>query len=246
MNIKLEQVALTYGRQDILSDISVNIQKGEKICIIGPSGCGKTSLLNIISGFIQPSKGIVISDSPRISYVFQEDRLLPWKTVRENIRIVNPHASETELTKILDLVGLDGCGDHLPSQLSGGMRQRTSIARGFFFESDLLLMDEPLKSLDFCLRLELVDSIIDLTRESGKTLVYVTHELDEALMLGDRIIIIGGTPATISKEIVIETAQEDRIVNSNEMSSIRNRIIMELRGHHRQGIDDVEFGKLRV
>jgi len=232
MLINLNNVRLSYADHEVLGGISLRISRGEKICIIGPSGCGKTSLLNVISGVQKPTSGMAFNNYDRLSYVFQEDRLLPWKTVRENIRIVNPGAEDMEIRNIIRLVGLEGFENHLPSELSGGMRQRTSIARGFFFPAGLLLMDEPLKSLDYCLRMNLVENILQLTGETDRTLLYVTHEIDEALMLADRILVLTRCPAIVSEELQIHTPQTLRDLSDHEMTVNRNRIIRLLKGYH--------------
>ena len=241
--IKLKDVYLSYGEHEVLGGISMDISAGEKICIIGPSGCGKSSLLNVISGMRKQTSGMVVNNHNRLSFVFQEDRLLPWKTVRENIRIVSPAAGEEELAGIISMVGLEGFENHLPSELSGGMRQRTSIARGFLYSADLLIMDEPLKSLDYCLRMDLVESIVNLTLKTGRTLLYVTHEIDEALMLADRIIVLTRSPAKISRELYIKTPQVNRKLGSPETAEIRSRIIGLLKDHHKPSISHPEASK---
>ncbi len=228
MIVEFDNVSCVLGDRKIISSLSLKIKKEEKICIIGPSGCGKTSLLNLISGNIQPSEGSVIRNFKNLSCVFQEDRLLPWRTAAENISIVNPAASKDQLKEMISLVELSGFERHLPRQLSGGMRQRVSIARGFFYPAELLLMDEPLKSLDYSLRINLLYSILKLADNERRTLVYVTHEIDEALIIADRIIVLGKNPAAIKNEIILPEAQAERSLQSSKLISARNIIINAL------------------
>ncbi len=225
MIVKLENINLSFNERNIISDLSLNIDKEEIICIIGPSGCGKTTVLNLISGNLEPSNGSVYRNFNKVSYVFQEDRLLPWENAENNISIVNPGADRSELKKLIKLVDLEGFEKYKPDQLSGGMRQRISIARGFFYPAELLLMDEPLKSLDYSLRMNLLNSILSLIEYEKRTLIYVTHEIDEALILADRIIVLGKNPASILEEFRINKTQKQNNLQSPEMISVRNRII---------------------
>ncbi|MDC7127263.1 MAG: ABC transporter ATP-binding protein [Spirochaetales bacterium] len=225
MIIRINNIDFSFGELNIISELSLEVRKEETICIIGPSGCGKTTLLNLISGSLEPDSGNITRGYKRLGYVFQEDRLLPWKTVRENISIVSPESSKEELTEIIKLVDLEGFEEYKPGQLSGGMRQRVSIARGFYYPAELLLMDEPLKSLDYNLRMSLLDSIIRLANHERRSLLYVTHEIDEALLLADRIIVLGKQPAGIAREFTIRTPQTERNLQSQDLTLIRNLII---------------------
>lgn len=237
MIVELDEVSLVFEQNRVISKLSLEIEDEEIVCIIGPSGCGKTTLLNLISGSLAPSAGAVTRSADKLSYVFQEDRLLPWKNTEDNISIVNPDANIEELEQIIKLVNLEGFEKYLPRQLSGGMRQRVSIARGFFFPAELLLMDEPLKSLDYSLRMNLLHSILKLAEIEKRTLVYVTHEIDEALILADRIIVLSKSPATIAEEIRLNEPQEHRCLQSSKLMSARNRIISLLNEHQHRHLE---------
>ncbi|WP_304942693.1 ABC transporter ATP-binding protein [Vallitalea guaymasensis] len=223
--LKFNKIEKWFNDLCVLKDFSMDINREEIVCIIGPSGCGKSTLLNICSGILEPSKGTIINNSSNISYVFQEDRLLPWKNVYDNIHIVNSSSSRGQCMDLLKNVGLEGFEKHYPSQLSGGMRQRCSIARAFNFEADLLLMDEPLKSLDYTLRLNMIKYILNLWNNTKKNIIYVTHEIDEAILLGDKILVLSQRPSKVIKEFRINTPKGARKLNDQGLVEVRSQII---------------------
>lgn len=223
--LKFNKIEKWFSDLCVLKDFSMDINREEIVCIIGPSGCGKSTVLNICSGILEPSKGTIINNSSNISYVFQEDRLLPWKNVYDNVHIVNSSSSKEQCLDLLKNVGLDGFEKHYPSQLSGGMRQRCSIARAFNFDADLLLMDEPLKSLDYTLRLNMIKHILNLWNRTKKNIIYVTHEIDEAILLGDKILVLSQRPSKVIKEFRISTSKDKRKLNDVGLVEIRNQII---------------------
>lgn len=223
--LKFNKIEKWFNDLCVLKDFSMDINREEIVCIIGPSGCGKSTLLNICSGILEPSKGTIINNSTNISYVFQEDRLLPWKNVHDNIHIVNSSSSREKCMDLLKNVGLEGFEKHYPSQLSGGMRQRCSIARAFNFEADLLLMDEPLKSLDYTLRLNMIKYILNLWNNTKKNIIYVTHEIDEAILLGDKILVLSQRPSKVIKEFRINTPKGARKLNDQGLVEVRSQII---------------------
>ncbi|MCT4686210.1 ABC transporter ATP-binding protein [Vallitalea sp.] len=223
--LKFNKIEKWFNDLCVLKDFSMDINREEIVCIIGPSGCGKSTLLNICSGILEPSKGTIINNSSNISYVFQEDRLLPWKNVYDNIHIVNSSSSREQCMDLLKNVGLEGFEKHYPSQLSGGMRQRCSIARAFNFEADLLLMDEPLKSLDYTLRLNMIKYILNLWNNTKKNIIYVTHEIDEAILLGDKILVLSKRPSKVIKEFKINTPKGARKLNDAGLVEVRSQII---------------------
>ncbi|WIF95707.1 ABC transporter ATP-binding protein [Caminicella sporogenes] len=225
MILKMNKIEKNFGSTFVLKDFSLKVNKEEILCIIGPSGCGKSTILNIISGYLLPSRGEVINKSKSISYVFQEDRLLPWKTVYENIRIVNKKVSKDEIKALIEKVGLTGFENHYPLELSGGMRQRCSIARAFNYEADLLLMDEPFKSLDYNLRFHMIDQLIKLWEMKQNSIIFVTHEIDEALLLGDRIIVLSDKPTKVIAEFEIKISKRKRSLKDKILIKIRNNIV---------------------
>lgn len=194
-------------------------------CIVGPSGCGKTSILNILAGIIKLYEGISNTESNRISYIFQEDRLLPWETLYQNIRLVREEEDKEEIINLLEALELIDFKDKYPHQLSGGMRQRCSIARGFYYNSDLLLMDEPFKSLDYDLKLNLLNYLGGLWVKNKKTIIFVTHDIDEALLLGHEIVVLSKRPTVILDTYLIDTKLGNRDVNQKQHIIIRNKII---------------------
>ncbi|MTI58321.1 MAG: ABC transporter ATP-binding protein [Geosporobacter ferrireducens] len=223
--LKLEGVNKNYEEIRVLHNLNLTIEDKEITCILGPSGCGKSTLLNIMAGIIKPDAGSVKGDKKKVGYVFQEDRLLPWKTVYENIKIVNKKASDLKLKSLINIVGLNHFENKYPAQLSGGMRQRCSIARAFNFESEMLLMDEPFKSLDYDLRMNMVKSLIDIWHKWNNSIVFVTHEIDEALLLGNKIVVLTKNPCTVEEIININIPQRLRNLEDRELINIRTKLI---------------------
>ncbi|WP_072725049.1 ABC transporter ATP-binding protein [Tepidibacter thalassicus] len=225
MVLEMNKIEKTFGKLIVLKDFSLKVDKKEILCIIGPSGCGKSTMLNIISGYLTPSRGNLVNKSKNISYVFQEDRLLPWKTVYENIYIVNKKASKKQMKLLIEQVGLTGFEDHYPFELSGGMRQRCAIARAFNYEADLLLMDEPFKSLDYNLRFNMIENLLNLWKLKQNSIIFVTHEIDEALLLGDRILVLSNRPTKVIKEFKIEKLKRERSLRDEILMKIRSEIV---------------------
>ncbi len=230
MILTMNNVEKSFDGIQVLQDLSMHVNQEEIVCMIGPSGCGKSTLLNIISGLTGPSKGQVINNSSNISYCFQEDRLLPWKNVYENIDIVNQACDKKTCLDLIDKVGLKGFEGYYPQELSGGMRQRCSIARAFNYEADLLLMDEPFKSLDYTLRLDMIQHLLKLWESTKKSIVFVTHEIDEALLLGDRILLLTNRPTKVSEVFQIKKDKYKRRLTDYQLVKIRNEIVQLLQG----------------
>ena len=212
--LSFEGVSIHLGGRQILSPTSVSIARGEFVCVIGPSGCGKTTLLRAAAGFVTPSSGCVLRDGQRVTkpsreaaFVFQDygRALLPWRTVQGNVSLsleaagVPPGERPARIAKVLATVGLTEHASKFPAQLSGGMQQRVQIARCLAQEPSLMLMDEPFGALDAMTRESLQDELARLVREQGLTVMFVTHDLEEAIYLGDRVIalrsIAGSNPA---------------------------------------------------
>jgi len=225
MIVKLENIDKNFNNVKILQDISLTIKQNEIICILGPSGCGKSTLLNIISGLIKPDIGTINRNITKMGYVFQEDRLLPWKTVYENIALVESKYSSNEIYQLIDDIGLKGFEHYYPEQLSGGMRQRCSIARAFNYHSELLLMDEPFKSLDYTLVIKMIKQLIKMWGNNKNSILFITHDIDEALLLGNKIIVLSNKPTKILKKIDIKTEQQKRKLNDKILVDTRNEII---------------------
>lgn len=192
----------------VLERINVEVQQGEFVCIVGPSGCGKTTLLNIIAGFVQATRGEVLVEgkavqgpNPRRIFIFQEGGVFPWLTVRDNVVFGLAHKSGAERYAIgahyIDMVGLTGFEGSYPRQLSGGMRQRVEIARALAAGPEIIYMDEPFGALDYFTRLKMRADLVRIWQQERKTILFVTHDIDEALQLADRIVLLSRRPATI-------------------------------------------------
>ena len=224
---ELKNISKHYGNLQVFNDFSIKFNKNKINCILGPSGCGKTTLLNIISGLLKPDSGEVSEfNRDKISYVFQEPRLLPWKTVHGNIEftlneIVPGDKINDLIAKYIKLVELDGYEKYYPGQLSNGMKQRVSLARAFSFPSEIILMDEPFTGLDYKLKLSLINSFLELWKKDQRTVIYVTHDVDEAIELGDKIFLFSKQPIKIlmtvkRKELAENTKIKKMIIDLME------------------------------
>ncbi|MGW8159151.1 MAG: ABC transporter ATP-binding protein [Desulfoprunum sp.] len=201
----------------VLHDLSLAVRCGELVCLIGRSGCGKSTLLKIVAGFLTPATGRCRLDGrpigrpgPDRGVVFQEDALFPWLTVRENIgfglagRQWPRRQRQQEVDRILDLVGLQGYGDYLPRALSGGMKQRVALARVLIRSPRLLLMDEPFGALDAQAREEMQELLLQLVRQRRQTILFVTHDVQEAVVIADRVLVLEKDGGRIRKELAID------------------------------------------
>ena len=203
----VDKIIKRFDRLKVLADISFAVDDNRIICLLGPSGCGKTTLLNIFSGIIEPDAGCLSGfTAENISYLFQESRLLEWRTVAENIDFVlkdkmAPEPRRELVRKNLELVDLWQYRDFYIPQLSGGMKQRVAIARAFAFPAEIMLMDEPFKSLDLDLKASLIKSFTTLWSLNQRTVFFVTHDIHAAMILGDEIFVLSEKPARIQKHI---------------------------------------------
>lgn len=218
--ILIEDVSITFGSGPnaflALSPTTVTVRAGEFVCILGPSGCGKSTLLNAIAGYVPPTTGGVAVDDvtvkapgPDRGMVFQQYSLLPWKTVYENVAFGPKMAghSRTEAGSLantfLELVGLKKFGNRYPAELSGGMQQRVGIARALANYPSVLLMDEPFGALDAQTRLMMQESLLEIWRKLGTTVVFITHDVDEAVFLADRVLVMSAAPGRIIEDVTI-------------------------------------------
>jgi len=209
----IENLDYSYdGKLTIFNDLGLNVKAGEFLSIIGPSGCGKTTLLNLLSGFYQPEKGSVrlrgqpiVPEDPHLGYVFQQATLFPWLSAIENVEFglrmigVPQQERRDRARKYFKLVGLEGFENYLVTRLSGGMQQRVSLARSLSMEPTLLLMDEPFGALDAITREIMNDELLRIWDELGQTVIFITHDIDEAVYLSDRIAVFGRPPNGIYK-----------------------------------------------
>ncbi len=205
----LENVSHNYGAVTVLNNLNLVVNSGEVLVLVGPSGCGKTTLLNLLSGHIKPSSGIIKREGIILT-VYQQDGLFPWLTVVENIslgfsKLMNDAEREAELKELIELIHLNGFEQYYPHQLSGGMKQRVEIARVLAGDSDILLMDEPFSALDYQTRLRMRFELIRILKQKQRTVVFVTHDIEEATQLADRILVLTNRPTTISCELTIKS-----------------------------------------
>lgn len=206
----------------VLQDIDITVREEEFVALVGPSGCGKSTLLNISSGLLEPTSGTVkftevaAGYQPRMSIVFQETGLFPWRNVHDNIAFGLETAGmpvaqrEERIKHYIELVGLKGFENSFPHQLSGGMRQRVGIARALAIEPDLLLMDEPFSALDAQTRTIMQEELVTLWEKTRLTTLYVTHNIQEAVMLADRVVLLSRRPGKVSKILTINIPRADR------------------------------------
>lgn len=230
MGIEINNIKKIYSDLEVFRDFSLSLPERKISCILGPSGCGKTTLLNMIGGITTQDKGTIdFSNQQIISYIFQEPRLLPWKTVRENIEFVVKDLYDKDPLKNIDqyikMVGLDAFKDYYPSALSGGMKQRVSIARAFIYPSDIILMDEPLKTLDPRLKLNLMKIFLRIWQYDKRTVVFVTHDVDEALILGEKIFIFSNPPVKLKENITNTLSHEEKTPENANFFNFKNQIL---------------------
>ena len=204
--LRIEDGSVNFGPIEVFSHLSLEIARGEFVAVVGPSGCGKTTLLNLFSGFLKPSSGNVTC-SGRVRTVYQQDSLFPWQTAAQNIAMGLRGLSEVErerqLEEMLRLINLQEFAGHYPHQLSGGMRQRVELARALAGSTDILLLDEPFSSLDYLTRLRLRRELARMLEELPRTVVLVTHDIEEASQLADRILVLSERPARICRELQV-------------------------------------------
>jgi len=229
--LRFDRVDHSFGALTVLSGIDLEVRHGEFVALVGPSGCGKTTLLNLCSGWLKPSAGVVHRPE-RVRMVFQEDGLFPWLSLGENVRLGLRHVADAaerarRAMALLDLVGLRAFETHYPHQLSGGMRQRAELVRALGGETDLLLMDEPFSSLDYLTRLRLRGELARLLGEEPRTVVLVTHDIEEAAQLADRVLLLTDPPARIRDEVRL-SAPRPRDPTAPEVVRAVHHILTEL------------------
>jgi NitT/TauT family transport system ATP-binding protein len=235
---------LNEARIEALRDANLTVRKGEVVCLIGASGCGKSTLLRIVEGFEKPTAGDALMWSkpidgpgPDRGMVFQDYGLFPWLTVRENIgfgpssRGLGKAATRDIVERFVSLVGLTRFADAHPHQLSGGMKQRVAIARVLANDAEVVLMDEPFGALDAMTRERLQDELLDLWQRTGLTVLFVTHSIEEAIFLADRVVVMEPGPGRIASEHRIELPRP-RDVASPEFNEVRRELGARLHSHH--------------
>ncbi len=200
--LELQVERKAFGDTPVLGQIDLRLQPGEIVSLLGPSGCGKSTLLRLVAELDREFTGTLRRRPAQVGFVFQEPRLMPWLNVADNIGFSQDQGYDRErVARLIDEVGLTGFADALPKALSGGMAQRVAIARGLYGQPQLLLLDEPFSAVDAFTRFKLQDLLLELARRHRTALLVVTHDVDEALYLSDRVLVIGNRPGTVCREL---------------------------------------------
>lgn len=236
IKVKVNHMTKCFGDLKVLDDISFEVKKGEFLCIVGPTGCGKTTFLNCITKLYTPTSGeILVNNEPvnlkkhNIAYIFQEYSAMPWLTVEQNVAFgLNVKHTPKDIVKkevdeVLETVGLTKYKDYYPVELSTSMIQRVVIARAFATKPELLLMDEPYGQLDVELRFRLEDELIRLWKQTGTTVIFITHNIEEAVYLSENILVLTNKPTTI-KERIKNPLPRPRVVTDPEFIDLRNQV----------------------
>ncbi len=250
MYIEVEHCTTKYGDTVALDDVSLSVEKGEFICLIGPSGCGKTTLLNSVAGFEKVNAGSITIDGkpvkgPKIEYItiFQNYGLLPWRTVLKNVEFglekkKVDRAKRPEIARnFIAQVGLEGFEDRYPHELSGGQQQRVAIARALAVDPDVIFMDEPFGALDAITRMKLQDDVLNLSKVHKKTILFVTHDIEEAVFLADRIVVMSPNPGRIKSIITVPLSRGNRDRTSSDFLHWRDKVFEVFSMKHEAAID---------
>ena len=229
--LRLKGASVTFGALEVLDDVNLEVGDGEFVALVGPSGCGKTTLLNLCSGWLRPTSGTVERPA-RLRMVFQEGGLFPWLTVDENILLGLRHLRDQETRRrraaaLLGLIGLTAFAAAYPHELSGGMRQRVELARALGGETPLLLMDEPFSSLDYLVRLKMRHELARILREQPRTVLFVTHDIEEAAQLADRVLVLSERPARIEDEVALTMSRPRNPTDADVVGAV-HRILTKL------------------
>ena len=214
MKVSFRNIGMTFGDVRVLDDINLDVQQGEFLCLLGPSGCGKSTLLNIAGGFLEPLEGEVTIDGEKVSgpdprriFVFQERGVFPWLTVEENIAFGLFRLSENEkrerVAHYVAMVGLRGFEKSYPRQLSGGMKQRLEVARALAVNPDVLYLDEPFGALDSITRLQMRRELLRIWHAEKKTILFVTHDIEESVQLADRVVVLSARPGRVQRIVEV-------------------------------------------
>lgn len=231
-NLQIKNLTAKYEDKIIFENFNCNFDDGKVTVLLGGSGTGKTTLLSVIANTIKYEGEI--QGVGEVSYVFQSERLIPTISIYKNLDLVikrfykDKKEREAQIVKILNDLEIEECKNQLPTEISGGQAKRVSLARAFLYPSQTLLMDEPFSSLDIALKSRICKVFDKLESESPKTVLYVTHSIDEALLLGDRILVIDGRPAQIVADVRIETPRNERDISDENLGEVRKQLLSAL------------------
>jgi ABC-type nitrate/sulfonate/bicarbonate transport system ATPase subunit len=245
--VSFRGISMTFRRQGepllVLDDVDLDVPEGEFVCLVGPSGCGKSTLLNIVGGFLRPTRGEVVIDGervrgpdPRRVFVFQERGVFPWLTVEGNIgfglRGLPRDEQARRIAHYVSLVGLAGFERSYPSELSGGMKQRVEVARALAVQPDVLYLDEPFGALDSITRLQMRQELLRIWEAERRTILFVTHDIEEALQLADRIVVLSARPGRIRRIVDVDLPRP-RDLSSARYIALRDDLFDEIGLAHR-------------
>jgi len=239
---KREEDGISYGAKvSVLEDVNIEMQDGEMVCLLGPSGCGKSTLLRIIAGFDKQTSGSILIDGKKITgpssdniFVFQHSGLLPWMTVWQNVELGLRHKEDVEgkraeIQEYIEMVELDGFERHYPHQLSGGMQRRAELARALVVNPDILIMDEPFSGLDFLTHMKMREEVVNMHQFLGKTILIVTHDIDDALIMGDRVVVFSKRPSQVKMNRKLDFPHPRIVFNKQtELSQLRDELFLML------------------
>ena len=243
--VSVSQVGFDYEGEPILEDVSLTVERGEFVALVGPSGCGKSTILNLVSGVLEPRSGSVKANGlsnrsdrlGKISYMQQKDLLLPWRSVAENSRLglelrgIGSRESGEAGAKLADSFGIADVLDSMPWQLSGGMRQRVALLRAVLPDNDVLLLDEPFGALDAITRRSLQQWLLNVLDTEDKAVVLVTHDVEEAILLADRILVMSANPGQIIDEVAVDIGEQSPgldVTTSSDFIELKKRILNSL------------------
>jgi ABC-type nitrate/sulfonate/bicarbonate transport system ATPase subunit len=238
VKIAIRGVEMRFGEVEVLRAVELDVREGELVCLLGPSGCGKSTLLNIVGGFLQPTGGAVHIDGepvrgpdPRRIFVFQERGVFPWLTVEGNIGFGLSHLPAAERAKkiahYVQLVGLHGFERAYPDELSGGMKQRVEVARALAVGPDVLYLDEPFGALDSITRIQMRSELLRILKSERKTILFVTHDIEESVQLADRVVVMSNRPATVRRIVEIDLPHP-RDLSARRYLELRDSIFEEI------------------
>ncbi len=221
--VKVENLSKRFGDLLVLDKWNLEVFESESVALLGPSGCGKTTFLKILAGIEESSEGMVRSNFEKLGFVFQEPRLIPWRSVKDNLRFVC--SDEKKIEEIVEKMGLIGFENYFPSEISGGMKQRVNLARALSIIPDLLILDEPFFSLDLPIKVGIMRDLSVLRRKEGLTMITVTHDVKEALCLADRILILSNRPSRVLKEFKVDLKDEERKLSSRAFTDLEGKLV---------------------
>jgi ABC-type nitrate/sulfonate/bicarbonate transport system ATPase subunit len=238
MKVRLHDLSVSFGTMHVLEHINLDVREGEFVCILGPSGCGKSTLLNVVGGFLAPTEGGAAIDGeevkgpdPRRIFVFQERGVFPWLTVDENIAFglfnLKDGFRTRRVAHYVQMVGLQGFEKAYPRELSGGMKQRLEVARALAVNPDVLFLDEPFGALDSITRLQMRGELLRIWEAERKTILFVTHDIEESVQLADRVVVMSARPASIRRIVDIDIAHP-RDISSPHYLALRDSIFAEI------------------